>query len=174
MTVGYSHAHRQFPWSRKGSLSPCKPGMKELTKLICTAHNYGFCGVFSLCFPNKWASPFAPNDFGLYKEILNCPQSNHFAKMLLEHLYKFSNKGGFINNGNHWEPRPLVNSSLTSLVLSSVMSTIILWTIPWLLIWWVGKEDREPMPWGEMLEKPERYSVVNQLCPSSWKEPCEP
>lgn len=50
---------------------------------------------FSAHATNKRAFSFVPNDFGLYKEILNCPQSNHFAKMLLEYLYKFSNERGF-------------------------------------------------------------------------------
>lgn len=154
--------------------SPCYPDIKNLTKLICTAHNYGFRGVFSSCFPNRWAFSFVPNDFGLYKEILNCPQSNHFAKMLLEHLYKFSNKRGFINNGNHQEPRPLANSVLTSLVLFSATRTIMLWTIHWLLSWWVGKEVEEWMPWEEMLEKSRLYSLVNWLCPCSRKETCKP
>lgn len=82
------HVHEMPP-------SPCNPDIKTLTGLICTVHNYGFCGFFSPGFTNEWAFSFVPNDFGLYKEILNCPQSNRFAKMLLEHLYKFSNKRGF-------------------------------------------------------------------------------
>lgn len=53
MTVGYSHSYKQFPCPREGALSPCNPDIKNLTKLICTAHNYGFCGVFSPCSPNK-------------------------------------------------------------------------------------------------------------------------
>lgn len=76
-------------------LPPCNSNIKNLTGLICTIHNCGCCGFFSSCFTNKRAFLSVPNDFGLYKEILNCPQSNHFAKVLLEHLYKFSNERGF-------------------------------------------------------------------------------
>ena len=64
---------------------------QDLFVLFITMGTVGF----SAHATNKRAFSFVPNDFGLYKEILNCPQSNHFAKMLLEYLYKFSNERGF-------------------------------------------------------------------------------
>lgn len=58
--------------------------------------------------------------------------------MLLEHLCKFSHKRGFVNDGNHRGPRPLVTPALASPALSSAVGTGILWPTPWPFVWgWV-------------------------------------
>lgn len=98
-----------FPVHEKGPSLPIILTSRISQDSFVLFATMGSVGLSAYALQTNELFSFVPNDFGLYNEILNCPQSNYFAKMLLEHLYKFSNKGGgwFINDGNLHAPRAL-------------------------------------------------------------------
>lgn len=69
--------------------------------------------------------------------------------MLLEHLYKFSSKGGFINNENHWEPRALGKCSApkSCFIFREEYNNLVNYTFILYLVG--GEEDEELMGWGK-------------------------
>lgn len=92
--VGIHIFINNFHVHQEGPPDPCNLDIQCLPGLIYTTHNYGFCGLLDNALQtNEHFHLFLMTS--VYTEILNCPQSNHFVKMLLVHLYKFRNKRGF-------------------------------------------------------------------------------